>query len=193
MDGDSTAQFIYLAILLGAGLFWFGAQSRINLNKTLQYVAIWGFIFIGVIAAYGMWGDIRSTLVPQQSLHTETGQIQVPRARDGHYYLTLDINKTPVRFLVDTGATQIVLSQSDAKQVGIDLDALAYLGRAQTANGMVRTAQVRLMDVALGDIADKNIRAYVNEGDLDHSLLGMSYLQKWRSIEIRNNALVLTR
>jgi aspartyl protease family protein len=186
-------RLIYLVLLLAAVGSWLFVQNRQTLGKTVQQLAIWAFIFLGVIAGYGLWDDIRSTVLPQQSAMTSAGQIEVPRSPDGHYYLTLDVNTVPVSFLVDTGATDVVLNAQDARNVGIDPDALAYLGRANTANGEVRTASVWLDSISLGSITDKNVRVWVNQGELDQSLLGMSYLQRWSSIEIRNGSLVLTR
>lgn len=184
---------IYLVLLLLAVGSWVFVQNRQTLGKTVQQLAIWAFIFLGVIAGYGLWDDIRSTVRPQQSVITNTGQIEVPRSADGHYYLTLDVNTVPITFLIDTGATDVVLNAGDARKAGIDPDALAYLGRANTANGEVRTASVWLDSVSLGAITDNNIRVWVNQGELDQSLLGMSYLQRWSSIEIRNGSLLLTR
>ena len=103
--------------------------------------------------------------------------MEVPRAFDGHYYLTLDLNGVPVDFVVDTGATDMVLTRADAARIGLDPDALAYTGVAGTANGQVRTARVRLDEVSLGGILDRNLPASVNEGVMDTSLLGMSYLR----------------
>ena len=117
----------------------------------------------------------------------------VPRSRDGHYYLTLGVNGQPIDFVVDTGATNIVLTKADAERVGFSLTELNFFGRANTANGEVRTAPVRLQEVTLGAARDTSVAAYVNEGEMFQSLLGMSYLQRWSSIEIRNNALILTR
>ena len=184
---------IYLVLLLLVVGSWVFVQNRQSLGKTVQQLAIWAFIFLGVIAGYGLWGDIRSTVLPQQSVIGDAGQIEVPRSNDGHYYLTLDVNSVPVSFLVDTGATDVVLNAADARRAGIDPDTLAYLGRANTANGEVRTASVWLDTISLGPITDTNVRVWVNQGELDQSLLGMSYLQRWSSIEIRSGSLVLTR
>ncbi|AZV78111.1 TIGR02281 family clan AA aspartic protease [Parasedimentitalea marina] len=184
---------IYLVLLLLVVGSWVFVQNRQSLGNTVQQLAIWAFIFLGVIAGYGLWGDIRSTVLPQQSVIGDAGQIEVPRSNDGHYYLTLDVNSVPVSFLVDTGATDVVLNAADARRAGIDPDTLAYLGRANTANGEVRTASVWLDTISLGPITDTNVRVWVNQGELDQSLLGMSYLQRWSSIEIRSGSLVLTR
>ena len=111
-------RLIYLVLLLAAVGSWLFVQNRQTLGKTVQQLAIWAFIFLGVIAGYGLWDDIRSTVLPQQSAMTSAGQIEVPRSPDGHYYLTLDVNTVPVSFLVDTGATDVVLNAQDARNVG---------------------------------------------------------------------------
>jgi len=193
MEDMDFGRLIYLGLLLCAVGFWVFVQNRQSLNKTVQQLAIWAFIFLGVIAGYGLWGDIRQTLQPQQSVMAEAGRVVVPRAPDGHYYLTLMVNGTAVDFLVDTGASQVVLTANDARRAGIDPEKLAYLGRANTANGEVRTASVKVEELALGEIRDKNLRVWVNEGEMEKSLLGMTYLQRWSHIEIRNGALVLSR
>lgn len=188
-----TGQLIYLIVLLAMVAGWFFMQSREGLNRTLQYAAVWAMIFIGGAAAVGLWQDISRDAGRPQFSQTGTGQIVVPRARDGHYYLTLDINAAPVRFVVDTGASQMVLTQADAARAGIDLDTLTYLGRANTANGEVRTAFVRLDSVSLGNTTDRNVGAVVNQGEMRLSLLGMGYLERWGRIEIADGELILTR
>jgi aspartyl protease family protein len=193
LEDIEFGRLIFLALLLCAVGSWVFLQNRQSLNKTVQQLAVWAFIFLGVIAGYGLWGDIRQTLRPQQSVMAEAGRVVVPRAPDGHYYLTLMVNGAAVDFLVDTGASQVVLTANDARRAGIDPEKLAYLGRANTANGEVRTASVRVDELALGDIRDTNLRVWVNEGKMEKSLLGMTYLQRWSHIEIRNGALVLSR
>ena len=103
------------------------------------------------------------------------------------------INNVPVDFLVDTGASQVVLTIDDAARVGLDPDSLAYIGTAFTANGEVATAPVRLDRVELGDMVDTRVRASVNSGQMESSLLGMSYLSRFESIEIRRDVLILNR
>jgi aspartyl protease family protein len=121
------------------------------------------------------------------------GRIELPRSPDGHYYLTAQVNGADIRFLVDTGATDIFLSRADAIAAGLDPANLAFIGSAMTANGQVRTAPVRLDTIRLGDIEDRGIRAFVNEGEMRESLLGMAYLQRFSSVEIRSGSLILTR
>lgn len=195
MTGDDTAYLLYLA-LFGAvvgGSYLLANRNR--MGQMMQQAAIWFFIFIGFIVVYGLWGDIRNTVSPAQSISAQDGAmvVEVPRGRGGHYELTLGINGEQIPFLVDTGATHLVLTQADATRVGIDVDALRYFGQAQTANGTVGTADVRLDEIRIGDIIDRNVRAVVNEGQMSQSLLGMSYLQEFGRIEIADNTLRLIR
>ncbi len=183
----------YLGLLLAALVLWMFVQQRGRLMQKLQQLAAWGLIFLGVIAAFGLWDDIRHTVSPQQSVFAEAGRIELPRASDGHYYLTLQINDTPVRFVVDTGATGVVLTRQDAARIGIATADLAFHSSARTANGAVETAPVRLGTVTLGSFEDRNLPAFVNGGEMDNSLLGMSYLQRFDRLEIAGGKMVLER
>ncbi len=186
-----TGRLIYLLLLLAAVGGWMAVEYRARMGQALRTLMAWGLIFLGVAAGYGVWQDIRSTAMPIQRVE-EGGRVVLNRRGDGHFHLTLRIGGTPVDFLVDTGATNVVLSRQDARKLGIDPDRLAYLGRAQTANGGVRTARVTLEDVRLGEIRDARLPAYVTDGDLEGSLLGMDYLRRFR-IEIEGGRMVLSR
>lgn len=193
MDGDNIARLAYLSLLGAAVVAWFLSQNRQTVNKTLQQAMAWVFIFIGVIAVVGLWEDIRSTVGPAPQM-TVTGEtIQVPRSADGHYYLPVTVNGEPITFLVDTGASQIVLSAQDAERIGIDPEQLNYFGRAYTANGEVRTAPVRLDSLTLGPITDRDVSAWINEGELHQSLLGMEYLHRFSNIQFADGRMILSR
>lgn len=192
MTGHDLGQLTYLILLLCAVGGFFLVQNRRNLGKMARQAAVWALIFAAVAGIVGFGNDLGREIQSRQAVIAE-GVIEVPRGRDGHYHLTLDINGTPVDFVVDTGATDMVLSLEDARAVGIDPDRLIFSGRAMTANGVVGTAPVRLEEVALGPIVDRNVRAVVNEGDLFGSLLGMGYLQRFDRISIENDRLLLER
>lgn len=192
-SGDDFGNLIYLVILGGVIAFWFFTSGRNSMNKVLQQLSVWTLIFIGVIAAYGMWGDIRQTVVPQQSMFEDGALYELPRARDGHYYATAMVNDVPIRFVVDTGATGVVLRKADATAAGIDIANLAFLNEAMTANGPVRIASVRTDSFGLPGAELPRFRVDVNEGQMSQSLMGMSYLQTFERIEISGGTLVLVR
>ena len=194
MSGDSLASLGYLALLLLALGGAYLASHRQSVGKSLQMALVWGMIFMGCMAIYGLWGDIsrdygRNSLPITQ----QDGAIALPRASDGHYYVTAEVNGTEIEFLVDTGASDIVLSRVDAARIGFDLDKLAFLGSARTANGVVPIAYVRLKTIRLGHHLDQAVSVSINGGDMDKSLLGMSYLGRFGRIEMIQDQLILRR
>lgn len=191
MDGDMIARLAYLGLLLAAIGGYLVVEFRGRMGQALRTAAAWGLIVVGLMAGYGLWQDLRPDLLPRQTV-VAGDEIRLPRAADGHYYLTLTIEGTPVPFMVDTGASQVVLSLSDTQRLGIDSARLAFIGEARTANGIVRTARVTLNEVMLGPHRDARLTAVVNEGDMDTSLLGMSYLGRY-SIEITGGEMILRR
>ena len=191
MDADHIARLLYLVLLGSVVAGYFLVANRDRLGQMAQHAAVWGLIFVGVVAAAGLWSDIRDDVAPRQSFLE--GRVEVPRGPTGHYDVTLQVNGEPVRFVVDTGATDVVLSRDDAERVGVDLDGLIYTGRAETANGSVRVAGVTLDEVRLGDIVDRDLRAAVTDGELFASLLGMRYLERFRLVSIEDGRLVLER
>lgn len=193
MTGDDFGRLIYLVLLGSVIAGYFLLSNRRRLGQVAQQAAIWGLIFIGAIAGFGLWSDIRDDVAPHQTVFADDNRIEVPRAPDGHYYMTVRVNDVPIRFVVDTGATDVVLTRRDAERVGIDPDSLQFFGEAHTANGSVRTAPVRLEKVELGPVTDRNMRAFVNSGEMRESLLGMAYLNRFERIEVIRDRMILTR
>ena len=179
MDNDTLMRLIYFGLLLAALSGSLIAAFRRSPGRTSQNLLIWGLIFAGTVAAYGLWPEIRRALLPDTAI-ARNGTIELRRADDGHFYAQTTVNDVPLTFLIDTGASDIVLTQADAKRVGIDPDTLRFTDQASTANGTIATAPTRLTSLTLGDWTDTNLAASVNGGDLDQSLLGMRYLSRFR-------------
>ena len=193
MDLDSGMRLLYLVLLLAAVSVGVFVNRRVSFGQMARAGLGWMIIALLLVAGYGLWEEVRSPDARNLRMQVSGQSIEIPRARDGHFYLALQINGASVPMLVDTGATELVLTLKDAERAGVPIDRLTYTGRAMTANGPVRTAPVRLNEVTLGPVTDTNVRAWVNEGDMDRSLLGMSYLQRWDRMEITRDALILTR
>ena len=195
LSSDQIAQIVYL-VLLGTVLGSYALVAmRRQLGQFVRMLLVWGLLFVGVMAGWGLW---QSVMVPSFTVQ-QTGDeaIELRRGRDGAYRLTLDVTgregmaPQPIRFIVDTGATDIVLTREDAAALGFAGDDLSFLGTARTANGLVRTAQVRLEGVHIGDHQHRDIRALVNEGELHVSLLGMTFLSRFARIEMTGDRLRL--
>jgi clan AA aspartic protease (TIGR02281 family) len=109
----------------------------------------------------------------------------------GHVVLTASVNGAPVRFLVDTGASTVALSPADARAAGINPSALAFDKTTTTANGLVRVAPVMLREIRIEQLAVENVPAVV-DANLSGSLLGMSFLSRLKSFEMREGALTFS-
>lgn len=117
-------------------------------------------------------GVVASALAPAGK-----GSVMLFAESNGHYHTDGLINGKPVRFLVDTGATAVALSGAVAERIGIDYRRNGRPGIAQTAAGMVRTYNLTLYSVQVGDIVLHNVEAGVIEGNFPTEvLLGMSFL-----------------
>lgn len=199
MTEDEIGRLIYLGVILLVLLGSFIGLGRINIGKNIQQAFIWIGIFAMLIIAYGQRDVLQRELFPEQvQLPQITGGAQgqvitLRRSIDGSFRTQIEVNGTPIRFLVDTGATDVVLTQTDARRVGLDPDRLNYSRSALTANGRVGIAPVRLNEVRFAGSVDRNVGASVNQGELGISLLGMSYLGRFKSIEIRGNQMILIR
>jgi aspartyl protease family protein len=189
-SADDVARLVYLTVLFLAVIGCVLVEYRGRMSFAMRSAAAWVLIFVGVIAGFGLWNDMQDRAAA--TVDATPGRLTLPRGADGHYYATLRINGTEMTFLVDTGASQVVLSAADALRLGIDPATLAFLGQAQTANGMVRTARVTLPEVEAGPFRNTDVVAYVSEGDMDGSLLGMSYLGQF-AVEITDGKMILRR
>jgi aspartyl protease family protein len=114
----------------------------------------------------------------------------IPKAQDGHFWANAMVNSHAVHFLVDTGATVVVLTEADAQRLGFDKSNLAYNRKVITAMGPTEAAQVTLASVDVGNSTVHNVDALIiPQGGT--SLLGMSYLGRLSRIEATPSSLIL--
>jgi aspartyl protease family protein len=109
----------------------------------------------------------------------------------GHVVVDAVVNGAPMRMLVDTGASFVTLTLADARAAGIARSELVFNHRASTANGPVRMATVTLREVRMGQLSLDDVPAAVLE-NLNVSLLGMSFLDRLQSYEMRDGKLTIT-
>ena len=186
-------QLVYYGILLAALLGGVLLTRRGQMGKTLRQFGLWALIFGGIVMADGIWEDISRNSTASFARVNERGNVVLEKQRDGHFHATVVINGAPIDTLVDTGATLTVLTPEDATRAGFDMDRLQFSGQARTANGIVATAPVRLDRVALGPFEEHNVRAAVNGSNLDKSLLGMEFLNRFGRLEITRDQLIITK
>jgi aspartyl protease family protein len=122
------------------------------------------------------------------------GVAQVTLTADGrgHFVTAGTINGLPIRFMIDTGASTVALSTSEARRLGINYPA-GEPGRVSTANGTVVAYRVKLDSVRVGEITLTNVEGTVIDGaGLDVALLGMTFLNRTQMVR-DGDKLTLTR
>ncbi len=201
LDSESgPRRLVYLVLwlsLLGASAI---LHFRARPGSALRYAGIW--IGLGLVLVIGysyrdLFGDMRDRvlgeLLPERGIARGTDSISFRSRDDGHFHVEGLVEGTRVRFLVDTGASDLVLSPADAERLGFDLEQLGYTSIYQTANGEGRGAPVRLRDLEIGPIRLTDLTAEVNEAPMSSSLLGMSVLRRLGGYEVRDGTLTLWR
>lgn len=192
---DSLIYKIVLLVAIGGSFILF---SRKSLPKLIEMFGYWVLIIAAVTLTISLFtggfggpvARVQSALSPERPVAVG-GDVAVSKAMDGHFYVDAEVNGQRVRFAVDTGASEIILSPFDAERLGFDLRELEFSRPFRTANGEVRAAPVRLASVSVGPIELTGMRAYVNGADLSHSLLGMSFLDQLSGYEVKGNQLLL--
>lgn len=111
--------------------------------------------------------------------------------RQGHYWVEAVLDGEPVTFIVDTGASDVILAPADAKKLGIRTGGLRFDRRYQTANGEITGAVVRLRELRIGQQSVYGLDAVVVDAPLRVSLLGMDFLRRLDGFEVRGGRLVL--
>ena len=118
------------------------------------------------------------------------GALSLDRAPDSHFYADAELNGAPVRFLVDTGATSVLLTAEDARRAGIG--AGNYSERAVGAGGEIRLMPAEIARFALGPMVFDNVPVFVaEEGQLPVSLLGQAFLSRAGTVTIEGDRLTL--
>lgn len=110
---------------------------------------------------------------------------------DGHYWATARVNKMPVKFLVDTGASLVALTKRDARRIGINVDNLQRNAEVRTAAGRVQAATATIDEITIDGVTVKNVSAVIIEEGLEHSLLGMSFLNRLDRWDVTPAAIII--
>ena len=195
-DAAYASPLIVWLVLLTARL----AASPQPLGRMARHLSIFVVLGVVLVVGYSFKDDLArirdralGSIVPGRGVEVAPGMMKFQADDSGQFVVDAKVNGVGVHFLVDTGASGIALSRRDAGRLGFDPSSLTYTRTFLTANGMTRAAPVTLESVEIGPFSDTRVPAFVNEGDLDQSLLGMSYLKTLGRIEIRGDTLILER
>ena len=119
-------------------------------------------------------------------------EIVLQAGAHGHFMIDAIVDGRELRFLVDTGASSIFLTPGDAETLGWPRERLTFSERYDTANGEIRAAPVTLRSLRIGQLEFYDLPASVGEAPGSVSLLGMAFLKRFDSYQVRGETLILS-
>ncbi|HEY0353971.1 MAG TPA: TIGR02281 family clan AA aspartic protease [Enterovirga sp.] len=197
---DVTAVLAFAAVvLLVTGRT--AETARHGAGATLAAIALWSISIAGLAALYGNRDALSdaarsladgSGLLEPEAVVGQGGEVTITRRGGGSFIVPGRINDREARFVFDTGASTMVLTHGAALAAGLKPDKLNYRVPVGTANGNALAAPVTLDRVSIGSITLHRVPALVaRPGMLGENLLGMTFLERLASYEVRGNRLVL--
>ncbi|HRY07312.1 MAG TPA: TIGR02281 family clan AA aspartic protease [Hyphomicrobiaceae bacterium] len=203
MNVDTGAIVVALALAIYVAILF--TTNRGPFMRTVRHLAIWAGLMLALIVGYSYRNEVGSVanrvvaslMPPGAGVTIQTGipgerAVRIRKRRDGHFTATATVNGTAMTLMVDTGASTVVLKPADAAKAGIDVANLTYSMAVRTANGTTYAAPVRLEAISIGPILVKDVEALVAKpGNLNESLLGMSFLRRLRSFDFSGEYVTL--
>jgi aspartyl protease family protein len=165
----------------------------------VQSIAVSGGVLIALLVTYASRNELQTVIdraigdiAVGRTVVTPEGEVVAARRMDGSFLVQGEVNGFETRFIFDTGASTVVLRAENAVALGFNPETLNYSIPVSTANGAALAAPVTIERLTVGTITERNVRALIaRSGVLHANLLGMSFLERLGSYEVRGNRLIL--
>lgn len=194
-ERSDNIQIVTSVIVIGMLVASLLTHRRHSNQPILKYAFYWFLIICAGLFLYSFkdgYEDVKerfmTVLMPSKAIDTG-GEITIKKSVNGHFMIDAFVNDKPVRFLVDTGASSVVLSLEDAKKVGIDIESLNFNRIVQTASGEGKVANTQV-SIKIGDFIVDDFPVLVNSAPENVSLLGMSLINRFKSFEVNGDTLI---
>ena len=191
-DGPSLIWGVVCILLLVSSL----AARRLPLGYVAKAGLAWIAIFATLFAIFsfrfefiGIWDRVKSDISGTAGQNISGEAIELRRQDDGHYWLTVDINSKPVRFMVDSGATTTAINATTAREAGVEADGYPII--LSTANGRIAAKRGVVRSLSVGPHSIENHPVVVSERFGDVNVLGMNFLNSMQSWRVEGNMMVL--
>ena len=192
-DMGSLIHMVVLLMLVASSLL----AHRLPIAQMAHMLLSWLLIFAAVFLVFSyraefarVWDRVSANLSPRPSVSAD-GSVRIPKSPDGHFWVTASVNRKPVRFMVDSGATVTSMSAQAAQKAGIDLSAIGFPALVQTANGMIEMRRARIKSFAVETIQREDMAVLVSDALGDTNLLGMNFLSSLNGWRIEGDEMIL--
>jgi len=183
-----------LALVSSSLLFVRQFKFKETVRNILIWVGVGGVLLIGFSfqeELFALGRRLRAEIIPGYPTQTAANEMVISASEGGGFHVYGAVNGVPIRFLVDTGASSIVLSPADAKKLGLDLATLNFNRPYETANGIGYGASAEVDELTVGHIRLTHVPVSINGAPMSSSLLGMTFLNRMKSFSITGRKLVL--
>ncbi|MBJ7526554.1 MAG: TIGR02281 family clan AA aspartic protease [Sphingomonadaceae bacterium] len=191
-DGPSLIWGVVCILLLVSSL----AARRLPLGYVAKAGLAWIAIFATLFAIFsfrfefiGIWERVQADISGTAGQNISSEAIELRRQDDGHYWLMVDINGKPVRFMLDSGATMTAINATTASEVGVEADGYPII--LSTANGRITAKRGVVRSLSVGPHSIENHQVVVSERFGDVNVLGMNFLNSMQSWRVEANMMVL--
>jgi aspartyl protease family protein len=194
---DLSSLAIKVVALVVAGGLVLALFNR-RFTHALESAMIWVAIALLLAIGYTYRFELREVadrvlaeLIPGR-VAVRGHTVEVARSSGGNFAVTTQINGARVSMVLDTGASAVVLTHDAARAAGLPLEILNYSVNVETANGRARAAPVTLDRISVGSITERAVPALIAQpGQLRTNLLGMTFLNRLESWEVRGDRLMM--
>jgi aspartyl protease family protein len=195
VDFGSLVIWATLLVVISGGVV---AMFRHQFSRALEAAMFWLVIALLLTVGYSYRTELREVgervlneLAPGRSA-SHGRNVEIARTRNGDFQVFTTVNGARIAMVLDTGASAVVLTQEAAKAAGLPIEVLNYTVSVDTANGRTRAAPVTLDRIAVGNLTERSVPALIAQpGQLKTSLLGMSFLDRLESWEVRADKLMM--
>jgi aspartyl protease family protein len=196
-DGDMASLVYKIGFLILIG----GVVMRLfrdRMGDALQAALLWVIVGLLLVTGYAYRYDLKDAanrvmaeLVPGRAVaHGRT--VEIARTSAGEFQIATEVNGARVAMVLDTGASSVMLTRDAAIAAGLPLEMLKYTVPIETANGRTQAAAATIDRIAIGGIVERSVPALIAQpGQLKESLLGMSFLTRLQSWEVRGDHVVM--
>ena len=196
---DQLARLAWSGTLLALIAAGFWHQFRERMGENLKALLVWGGLAVALVAAYTykdaateIGGRLVGAVRPGTAVTADDGTVAITRRSDGTFVVRAEVNGRTQPFQFDTGASAVVLTAENAEALGLRPAESEFGIRVSTANGVAMAAPVYLDSLTVGTITERRVSALVSRrGALSGNLLGMTFLDRLVSYEVRGDRLLL--
>jgi aspartyl protease family protein len=200
LDSDVIVPILVCCLLLAWYLPAVVGKYSGKSSKALGHVAIWLGLIVVLVGGYAFRPELifvkdrmAAVLLPGRAIDKGGGTIVInKRSDENHFIIAGYVNNQSTSFLLDTGASAVVLTHDTAQQLGILANEDSYTQTVSTANGLTKVAPIRIEELRIGSIILQDVKASVaRRGELDENLLGMSFLSRLKGYAVEADQLTL--